>query len=271
MDSKNIIVIQARIGSSRLPGKALLDIEGEPLLVRLIERIRRVQTPARIVVATTLDQQDDRIAELCRKLEITVYRGHSTDLLDRHFQAALHYKANVIAKIPSDCPMIDPSIIDKVFETFFRAGGDYTSNLHPGSYPDGNDVEVMSFNALAVAWRKAVLPMEREHTTPYIWERPNEFRLSNVLWDDEGTLEKGRDCSMTHRWTVDYREDYELVQKVYSELYRVNANFGLNDILSLLEKKPELTHINARYVGVNWYRHHLEELKTISSEQTRII
>lgn len=269
--SKTLIVIQARFGSSRLPGKILLDLAGAPLLVRMIERVARIKTPATIIVATTTASDDDPVAELCEKTGIAVFRGHPTDLLDRHYQAAREYGADVIAKIPSDCPLIDPEVIDAVFERFALGDCDYASNLHPASFPDGNDVEVMTLASLEAAWNEAHLSMEREHTTPFIWERPERFKLANVVWEPVAENTSGRDYSMTHRWTIDYPEDYAFLARVYAELYAHNPQFGLYDILALLDCKPEIQEINARYVGVNWYRHHLDELKTVSAEQTRII
>jgi spore coat polysaccharide biosynthesis protein SpsF len=268
---KPLIVIQARLGSSRLPGKILLDLAGAPLLVRMVERVARIKTPATIVVATTTDAADDQVVELCETTGITVFRGHSTDVLDRHYQAARQYGAEVLAKIPSDCPLIDPNIIDVVFERYRAGDSDFVSNLHPASFPDGNDVEIMSLAALTAAWNEAVLPMEREHTTPFIWERPERFKLANVVWEPDAENKPGRDYSMTHRWTIDYPEDYAFIERVYAELYPSNPHFGLDDILDLLERKPEIQAINARYAGVNWYRHHLDELKTVSADQTRVI
>ena len=262
--------MQARLGSTRLPGKVLLDLAGEPLIVRMVERIACIKTSARIVVATTTEDLDDRLVEICRAASIPVFRGHPTDLLDRHYQAALEYGAEAVAKVPSDCPLIDAGIIDQVLARFALGDSDYVSNLHPASYPDGNDVEVMTKAVLEVAWREARLPMEREHTTPYLWERPERFRIANVLWEPEPDGIQ-RDYSISHRWTLDYTEDYEFIRRVYTELYPVDQAFGLYDILDLLKRKPELQAINARYAGVNWYRHHLGELKTISASQTRMI
>jgi spore coat polysaccharide biosynthesis protein SpsF len=172
-----------------------------------------------------------------------------------------------VIKIPSDCPLIDPEIIDKVILYYInnKENFDFVSNLHPPSYPDGNDVEIMSFQTLENAWINAKKDFEREHTTPYIWENPDKFRIANITW------ETGLDYSMTHRFTIDYKEDYEFIKKVYSELYEDNNRFGLKDILALLENKPEIKKINEIYTGVNWYRDHLDELKTISPEQTKKI
>lgn len=266
---KNLIIVQARVGSSRLPGKVLMDLMGETLLMRLLERIARATVPAQIVVATTMATEDDAIVAVCKTLGVEVYRGHATDLLDRHYQVALRYGAEVVAKIPSDCPLIDPGIIDRVFARFKDGNNDYTSNLHPASFPDGNDVEVMSMAALGCAWWEASLPMEREHTTPFIWERPHRFALSNLVWDADRNDKPKRDYSMSHRWTLDYPEDYAFVRRVYQELYPANQEFGLDDILQLLALKPEVHAINAKYTGVNWYRHHLHELATVKATQTR--
>ncbi len=263
-----LIIVQARCGSSRLPGKVLLDVCGKPLLARMIERLERLRTPARIVVATTMEAEDDAVVALCEELGVNVFRGHQTDLLDRHYQAAKRHDACTVAKIPSDCPLIDPAAADAVFAHFTRDDFDYVSNLHPASYPDGNDVEVMSFRVLETAWREANLPMEREHTTPFLWERPERFRLGNVYW--EGAARFG-DCSMSHRFTVDYPEDYEFVRRVFEEIYPRTPDFGLAEILDLLERKPDIAAINARHAGVNWYRHHLHELKTIDSRDTRLV
>ena len=268
MNDSLVIVVQARVGSTRLPGKVLKDVCGKPLLERMLERLARIKTAARIVIATTTAVEDDPIATLCHKLDVDLYRGHPTDLLDRHYQAALACGGEIVAKIPSDCPLIDPAVVDRVLERFATGGCDYASNLHPPSYPDGNDVEVMSLTALGAAWREAKLAMEREHTTPFIWERPDRFRLANVTWEaDAGGAQ--RDYSMSHRWTIDYPEDYAFVRRVYEELYAANPDFAMGDILALLTAQPEIAAINAKYVGVNWYRSHLHELNTIDSRHTR--
>ena len=255
------------MGSSRLPGKVILPLAGEPLILRMHERVMNSKYVGQIVVAITAEQADDELFKLCKQNNIEVYRGNSLDLLDRHFQAAKMFNAVAVVKIPSDCPLIDPTIIDKVILYYINNSNkyDFVSNLHPPSYPDGNDVEVMNFKALEDAWINAKKDFEREHTTPYIWENPDMFRIGNVDW------ETGLDYSMTHRFTIDYKEDYEFIRRVYDELYQKNNRFNLNDILDLLEKKPEIKRINQMYAGVNWYRNHITELKTISPKQTKNI
>lgn len=258
------IVVQARMSSSRLPGKVMLPILEEPLLYRMIERLRMVRRISHIVIATSDHTQDDVIERFCKKYQIDCYRGSLNDLLDRHWQVGHLTEADVVLKIPSDCPLIDPRIVDKVLDVYLSAPDkyDYISNLHPATYPDGNDVEIMSFKALTKAWEEAVRPLELEHTTPYFWENPEKFKLGNVLW------ETGLDYSMSHRFTIDYHEDYQFIKRIFEELYPLKPEFSLEDILNLLAQKPEIMAINAQWAGVNWYRNHLDELKTIDASMT---
>jgi spore coat polysaccharide biosynthesis protein SpsF len=258
-------VVQARLGSTRLPGKVLLPVAGAPLLARMVERVRAAASLDAVVVATTTSDEDRAIVDLCRTLDLPVVTGHPTDLLDRHLVAGQALAADAVVKIPSDCPLIDPAIIDRVVDAF-RADPDrydFVSNLHPASYPDGNDVEVVPMTILARAHREATRPHEREHTTPYIWDHPERFRIGNVLW------ETGRDYSMSHRFTIDYAEDLAFVRAVFTALYRPAAPiFGLSAILELLGARPDILALNQHLAGVNWYRHHLGELRTVRSSET---
>jgi spore coat polysaccharide biosynthesis protein SpsF len=233
----------------------------------MIERVRASKIANDYVVATTSSVEDDKVAGLCKSENINCFRGHPSDLLDRHYKAGLKFNADVVVKIPSDCPLIDYKIIDKVLEYYLKNKDrfDFVSNLHPATYPDGNDVEVIPMKILETVWREAKLTFEREHTTPFIWENPERFSIGNVEWG------KGLDYSMSHRFTIDYFEDYEFIKSIYDNLYGKNPLFGLNDILKLLGEKHELMEINKKYAGVNWYRNHLNELKTITKEQTKHI
>ena len=243
-----------------------MPLQGKPLFVRQAERVKAASLCGRVIIATTTHRDDDAIVEVCREEGLDFFRGHAQDLLDRHYRAALHYAADTVIKIPSDCPLIDPALIDRVIGYYLEHTYDYdfVSNLHPATWPDGNDVEVMRFSALEQAWKEAVRPLEREHTTPYIWERPERFRIGNVV------MEGGADYSMTHRFTIDYAEDYRFIAAVFDELYPADPLFGVDAILSLLERRPDLMEINAGLAGVNWYRHHLDELRTVGVGQTRI-
>jgi spore coat polysaccharide biosynthesis protein SpsF len=263
-----LVVIQARTSSTRLPDKVRLPLAGAPLLQRMVERVAaaRATVPFEMTVATTTSPADDALVALCREIDVRCFRGHPTDLLDRHYQAAREAGADTVVKIPSDCPLIDPSVIARVL-TFHRenAGNyDFVSNLHPATYPDGNDVEVMPMALLEQAWKEASRPLEREHTTPFFWERPERFRLGNVAW------EMGLDYSMSHRFTIDYPADHDFISAVYDALWTPERPlFSLVDILALCEARPDIFALNQRYAGVNWYRHHIGELLTIESRQTR--
>ncbi|MBL7797769.1 MAG: glycosyltransferase family protein [Saprospiraceae bacterium] len=260
---KIVTVVQARTGSSRLPGKVLLDLLGQPLLLRMLERVRAASPAGIVVVATTTDPSDDPIEALCAQHGVPCYRGSVHDLLDRHYQAGLLFGADAVAKIPSDCPLIDPAVIHRVFQFFLENNFDYAGNLHPATYPDGNDAEIMSMPALHKAWTEAGRPLEREHTTPYFWENPHLFSVGNITW------ETGLDYSMSHRWTIDYPEDFAFIRTVYEHLYPKNPHFSLQDILDLTDQHPDIFALNSRYAGVNWYRNHLDELKTVTAEQTK--
>jgi spore coat polysaccharide biosynthesis protein SpsF len=263
---RTLVVVQARTGSSRLPGKVLKEVVGAPLLAHMLQRVRAARTPFDLVVATTEDPADDAIVDLSRTIGVRAFRGHPTDLLDRHYRAGLAAGAEVVVKIPSDCPLIEPQVIDRVLAAYLAEpiGFDYVSNLHPATWPDGNDVEVLALPVLAQAWREATRPHEREHTTPFVWDRPSRFRIGNVR------EETGSDRSMTHRFTLDYPEDLAFVTAVYEALWRPERPvFRLSEILTLLEARPEIAALNRVLLGVNWYRDHLSELRTVSASETR--
>lgn len=259
------IIIQARLGSTRFPAKVLQTVLGKPLLLLMLERVQYSKYGKKIIVATTERDEDNIIAELCSKKNYCFFRGDENDLLDRHYKAAISVNADIAVKIPSDCPLIDPAVIDNVIDHYLEHSGeyDYVSNLHPATFPDGNDVEVIPVKVLETAWREAGKPFEREHTTPFVWDNPSRFRIGNVQWDT------GMDYSMSHRWTLDYPDDYEFIKTVYEELYEDDPFFGMYDILNFLKKNPVVSSINSKYAGVNWYRHYLSDLKTIDRGQTK--
>jgi len=267
MAEKTVIVVQARMSSTRLPGKVMLPILGKSLLRRMIERLQMINHNAQIVIAASDDKADDVIEQEAAQIGVACYRGSLNDLLDRHYQVAKKYEADILLKIPSDCPLIDPRVIDEVLDFYFEYPGkyDYVSNLHPATFPDGNDVEIMTMHCLEKTWSEATKLLEREHTTPYIWEHPEIFSIGNLTWDS------GKDYSMSHRFTIDYEADYRFIKRVYEELYPERPDFSCEDILDLINKKPEVYNINAQYAGVNWYRNHLDELKTVSAAQTKTI
>lgn len=261
-----VTIIQTRTASTRLNRKVLLPLGDSIILIKMLERIKLAYSIDKIVVATTTNAEDDEIAYLCELIGIDYFRGHSTDCLDRHYQAGKAFKADAIVKIPSDCPLIDPAIIDRVVGNYRENPEywDYYSNLHPATYPDGNDVEVISMQALEKAWQNADLDFEREHTTPYIWERPEEFKLGNII------CESGNDYSDAFRWTLDYIEDYNLIKTIFCNLYKSNPDFGYLDIIFFLRKNPEYMLINSKYLGEYWYLKHLNHLNNINQFKEKI-
>jgi len=227
-------IIQARISSTRLPAKVLLDLAGEPMLARVVERTRRARTIDRVIVATTVESEDEPIVELCRSRGWTVSRGSRDDVLDRYYQAAIGDGADPIVRITSDCPLIDPEIIDTVVK---RLDGtvDYASNINPRrTFPRGLDVEAFTFAALSAAWRDDREATGREHVTPFLYRRPERFRIALV--------ESDRPDTANHRWSVDTPEDYELMRRIHSHFGR--REFNWLDVLNLLDRHPDWCEIN---------------------------
>lgn len=232
-----VAIIQARMGSTRLPGKVLMDIGGKTMLAHVVDRTRRAKLLDKILVATTLNPHDERIIVECDRLGVLVFRGREEDVLDRYYQVAREYKADVIVRITSDCPLIDPEVIDTVVRYYLenRSKLDYVSNTLTRSYPRGLDVEVFPFNILERTWREAREAYQREHVTLYIYEHPEIFRLANV--------KNSEDLSYL-RWTVDEEKDLEFVREVYKRLYKEDEVFLMQDILYLLKREPQLLEIN---------------------------
>ncbi|MDX2193988.1 MAG: glycosyltransferase family protein [Gemmatimonadales bacterium] len=244
-----LTVLQARTGSSRLPGKILLPLGERTVLEVMLERVRRSRLAGTVCVATTTDPDDDALVALAERAGAATFRGHPTDLLDRHVQAARAFGADAVVKIPSDCPLIDPAEIDAVLAPFLAAGGAlaYASNLHPPTHPDGNDVEVMTTAALEAAWREATDPDDREHTTPYLVRHADRFPQRNVPWA------RGLDLSASHRIVLDYPEDYALLRAVHAALAPADPAYTLDDIVQFLDTHPEVRALNASRLGIHWW------------------
>ena len=238
-----IAIIQARMGSSRLPGKSLADIEGRPMLARVIERVKRAKLVDRVVVATSVSPADDAIEGMCQQEGTLCYRGSENDVLDRFYQAALAEKAEEVVRITADCPLIDPDVIDRVIRRFQRGDVDYVSNAMVRSYPDGLDTEVLSFAALERAWHEATKTSEREHVTPYL--RSEKFRTANVENDSTSLYQH-------YRWTVDENADLDFIRAVY-KAFCAQERFGMKDIFQLLKKNPSLEKMNSDIVSNRGY------------------
>lgn len=231
-------IIQARMGSSRLPGKVMMDIAGRPMLWHVIDRVHRSTKIDNIVIATTALTEDDRIREFAEKLTLPCYRGQVDDVLGRYCGAAVESKAGTIVRICSDQPLIDPEIIDKIIAAYTDSGADYASNTLKETYPLGVYAEVFSYNTLKKAKDEATKDYEREHVTPYIYRHPEIFRLKSV--EAEGGLRRP-----DLRLTVDTEEDLKLVREIYHNLYRGDKVFSLGKVIELLDKHPEIAAVNA--------------------------
>lgn len=235
--SEVTVIIQARMGSTRLPSKVMSQISGKPMLWHLIDRVQKCHNVDLIVVATTTRKEDLVIKELAEKSGVKAYCGSEDDVLDRYYQAAKLYGSEVVVRITADCPLIDPYLIDRMVRYFEDSKDklDYVGMGTPNHYPDGLDTEVFSFKALEKAWKEAKLESEREHMTSYIWKNEKLFRIGSVA------LEK--DLSSL-RWTVDEEKDLRFVREVYKHLYKEGQIFATDEILELLSKRPELLDIN---------------------------
>ena len=234
---KTMAIVQARMTSTRLPGKVLLPILGIPMLSLQLERMRRATSIDGIVIATTVNAADDLIVELCVQYGVAYFRGSENDVLSRYAEAAHAFGIDVVVRVTSDCPLIEPELIDKAVAVFLQAHGDldYVSNTLQPSFPNGLAVEVFSRQVLDQAHRLAVQHAEREHVTPYIYWRPQEFRLKSLTHSENLSH---------HRWTVDTPEDFELVSKIYGVLYLQDPNFDMKQILQLLDRHPAWMQIN---------------------------
>lgn len=235
---KTAIIVQARMTSTRLPGKVLKEVLGKPLLEYQIERLRRVRQADEIIIATTPNATDQPIVDLCRKLGVACTRGPEEDVLARYYQAARQHRADVVVRVTSDCPVIDPDVIDRIIGHYLRHAGavDYVSNMLQLSYPYGMAVEVFPFHVLEEAFREARLQPEREHVTPFVYAHPERYRLANVRNEEDLSH---------HRWTVDTAEDFALIEKIVAALYPAKPDFRTGDILDLLNKHPDWPLINA--------------------------
>ena len=233
----NIVgMIQARMGSTRLPGKVLKDIGGQPMLARVVRRTQRAQTVSRVIVATTNSPADDIIVTECQRLGVALFRGHEEDVLDRYYRAAQLHQADAIVRITSDCPLIDPGVVDRVVNAFLRVKPDYASNTLERTFPRGLDTEVIAAAALERGWREARKPYQRCHVTPYLYENAGLFRLHSVK---AGTDSSG------YRLTVDTAEDLEFIRRVYGRLNNEDT-IPWTDVLALLAREPTLSELNCR-------------------------
>jgi spore coat polysaccharide biosynthesis protein SpsF len=232
---KTCAIVQARMGSSRLPGKVLMDLGGETVLARVINRLRRCAFLDHIVIATTNTSADDAIVGECGRLVVDSFRGSEQDVLDRYYQAARVCRAEVVVRITSDCPLIDPELVDETISVFHEGRADYASNTIVQTYPRGLDTEVFSRAALERAWAEARKSYEREHVTPYFYQHPQLFRIASV---------RGKTDESHFRWTLDTPEDLQLIRTIYSR-FNNQHTFGWQQAVALMEREPELGELNS--------------------------
>ncbi len=233
------------MGSTRLPGKVLMPVAGRPMLSYQLERLRRCQRVDRIVVATSTLAADDAIAAFCERESAMFVRGPELDVLARFALAAQATSASIVVRVTADCPLLEPALVDQAIDAFAVGDCDYLSNMHPPTWPYGLAVEVMTRRALDEAAAEARAPAEREHVTPFLYWRPERYRLRSITRQPD---------LRTHRWTVDTPEDFELVARILTALYPTRPNFTIDDVLGLLERHPDWIEIN----------HHVEQ-KTVAS------
>lgn len=236
MTGRVVAIMQARMSSSRLPGKVLHPLCGRPMFLRQIERLRRCKMIDEIIVATSTGPEDGAIADACISEGIPCFRGSLTDVLDRYHEAAA-FAGNPthVVRLTADCPLADPEVIDACIDLHLRSAADYTSNTIERHFPKGLDVEVMTANALETAWREGTSAYDREHVTPYLYGHPEQFRLETLKADfDRGDW----------RWTVDTAADMEVVEAVYQALYETNPAFDTDDVIAFLKRNAEIAGLN---------------------------
>lgn len=233
-----LAILQARMSSSRLPGKVLKNILGEPMLLRQIERIKRCKNIDRLIVATSDQESDDKIEKVVKDQGIECYRGSLNDVLDRFYKAAQKYNPEHIVRLTADCPLTDWEVIDKVIDVHLNEKNDYTSSALNPTFPDGLDAEIIKYDVLKYVWENARKFSERDNVTIYVYTRPEKFKLGSVE----------SDINLSNlRWTVDEPEDFKLVETIYNRLYYVNNAFLTRDILNLLSEEPKLMKINSKF------------------------
>lgn len=235
MIMKVVCIMQARVGSTRLPGKVLKKICGKTVLEHDIDRLKRVKNIDQIVIATTTLERDNAIVEEAKRIGVDCFRGSEEDVLSRYYYAAKENNADVVVRVTSDCPLIDFQVTEKVIQFYLENKYDYVNNTIIKSFPRGLDTEVFSFEVLKRAFLEATSTRDREHVTPYIWDNPNIFKL--------GCFVNDKDYSHL-RWTLDTPEDFQLISEIYKYLYSHNQCFGMDDIIELYNKHSELLNVN---------------------------
>ena len=245
-----LAILQARMSSSRLPGKVMKPILGKPMLQLHIERVQRAKSIDKLVIATSTSTEDDAIEQLCKELHVECYRGSLDNVLDRFVQAAAQYQPDYVLRLTGDCPLFDPSLCDEFIHYALSQNYDYCANGNPATFPDGLDMEIMTYAALLDAAKNATFPSEREHVTPYIQKQPERFKI--------GVFKNDIDLSSL-RWTVDEPEDFEVIKRIYEELYPTNQNFTWMDVLHYVNEHPDISTLNSNIERNEGYKQSLKK------------
>lgn len=242
--SKTVAIVQARMGSTRLPEKVLMNIGEEPMLWHVHERASHASLLDEVVIATSTEPADDAVAAFCAERGIQCVRGSETDVLDRYYQTAVEMDADTVVRLTADCPFLSPAVVDRVVREYEASNCEYVSNTFEYTHPDGLDVEVFDMETLEIAWEEATEPSDREHVTPYIKEA-DRFDSKNVENIVDMSAYEFVDENTILRWTVDYSEDMEFIREVYDRLTGDSHwVFDQQSILELLERTPDLRDIN---------------------------
>jgi spore coat polysaccharide biosynthesis protein SpsF len=238
---KTVAIVQARMSSTRLPGKVLRELAGKPMLEHVIDRVKSSQMTDEIVIATSKNEKDERIIELAKRLNVVWFAGSEEDVLDRYMKAAEQVAAEIVVRITGDCPLVDPHTIDKVVRRHLKLNVDYTRTLidqsNNRSFPRGLDTEVFSINVLRKVHELAKKPREREHVTIFIYEHPKMFKIKII--EAEESLQRSK-----YRLCVDVEEDFRLIAEIYSNLYVPGGIIDIKDAIKLLDNNPDLPKIN---------------------------
>jgi spore coat polysaccharide biosynthesis protein SpsF len=252
-----IAIVQARIGSTRLPGKILKPLAGKPALWHVIDRLKYSKLLDDIVIATTISPEDNIVEKFCRENDFKWFRGSETDVLDRYYQTAKVYRADPIVRITADCPVIDPTIVDEVIERFFA--GSYDIYGLGGEFPDGLDCGLFAFWVLEDLWKNTSLPSDREHVgATHMKNHPEKYK--------SGSYDKFKGLSH-HRWTLDEEADLLFLQAIYNRLHKPGQIFLTQDILDLLDREPSLMEINVGIIRNEGYLKSLKDDERFVSEK----
>ena len=235
---KVLAIIQARLGSSRLPSKVLMPIEGTPILVHIINSLKLSKFINQIIVATTTSPKDDKIVDLCKEIDLDYYRGSEKDVLDRYYECAKFFKGDLIIRITGDNPLLDPTLIDELIQISKKTSCDYASNVLHQSYPVGySPCEILTFSTLQKLHENEKEPLSREHVTYQIRNNPSLYKIEEIIAPAHLSRPKWR-------LTVDYEEDLELISKIFEKLYQPKSFIQYSKLVEFLDKNKELLKIN---------------------------